>query len=242
MTGAKKIALVTGGTRGIGAAIAKALKASGCNVAAIYAGNDEAAKKFEQETGIKTFKWNVASYDECEKGVKQVEAAMGGNIDILVNNAGITRDGMMHKMTPANWNDVITTNLSSAFNMCRCVIEKMREKKFGRIISMSSVNANGMMGQTNYSAAKAGIEGFTKALALESARSGITVNAVAPGYINTEMVAAVPEDSLKGIIAKVPVQRLGEAEEIARTIVFLADEKSGFITGTVVAVNGGLRT
>lgn len=242
MTGAKKVALVTGGTRGIGAAIAKALKSAGCNVAATYAGNDDAAKKFEQETGIKTFKWNVASYDECEKGVKQVEAAMGGTIDILVNNAGITRDGMMHKMTPANWNDVISTNLSSAFNMCRCVIEKMREKKFGRIISMSSVNANGMMGQTNYSAAKAGIEGFTKALALESAKSGITVNAVAPGYINTEMVAAVPEEALKGIIAKVPVQRLGEAEEIARTIVFLADEKSGFITGTVVAVNGGLRT
>ncbi len=235
-------AIVTGGTRGIGAAISKALKGAGYNVCAIYAGNDEAAKKFENETGIKTLKCNVANYNECAEGFKKAEGILGGSCEVLVNNAGITRDGMMHKMTPEHWNDVITTNLSSAFNTSRCVIEKMRENKWGRIISMSSVNANGMMGQTNYAAAKAGIEGFTKSLALEGARAGITVNAIAPGYINTDMVAAVPEEALKGIIAKVPVQRLGEASEIARTVCFLADDTAGFITGTVISVNGGLRT
>ncbi|MFI4984175.1 MAG: acetoacetyl-CoA reductase [Rickettsiales bacterium] len=235
-------AIVTGGTRGIGGAIAKALKTAGFNVCSIYAGNEEAAKKFEAETGIKTLKCNVANFNECQQAIQQAEQILGGNVEVLVNNAGITRDGMMHKMSADNWNDVITTNLSSAFNMCRNVIEKMRENKFGRIISMSSVNANGMMGQTNYSAAKAGIEGFTKALALEAARSGVTVNAIAPGYINTEMVAAVPEEALKQIISKVPVQRLGETSEIARTVVFLADDSAGFITGTVIAVNGGLRT
>lgn len=235
-------ALVTGGTRGIGAQIAKSLKNAGYQVCSIYASNEEAAKKFESETGIKTLKCNVASFNDCQKTIQEAEKLLGGTVEVLVNNAGITRDSMMHKMTADNWNEVITTNLTSAFNMSRCVIEKMRENKFGRIISMSSVNANGMMGQTNYSAAKAGIEGFTKALALESARAGITVNAIAPGYINTEMVASVPEEALKQIIAKVPVQRLGEATEIARTVVFLADDSSGFITGTVIAVNGGLRT
>jgi len=241
MTNAKR-ALVTGGTRGIGASIAKTLKSAGYTVAATYAGNDEAAKKFENETGIKTFKWDVASFEECQKGVAEVEAALGGSIDVLVNNAGITRDGMMHKIAANDWNEVINTNLNSVFNMSKCVIDKMREKKFGRIISMSSVNANGMMGQTNYAAAKAGIEGFTKSLALESARSGITVNAIAPGYMNTEMVAAVPQEALDKIIASVPMQRLGETDEIAETGEFLAGDKASFITGTVMAVNGGLRT
>lgn len=235
-------AIVTGGTRGIGAEIAKTLKSAGYKVCVNYAGNEEAAKKFEQETGIKTFKWNVASYNECVEGIKHAEEYLGGNVEILVNNAGITRDGMMHKMPAENWNDVITTNLGSVFNMSRAVIEKMRENKFGRIISMSSVNANGMMGQTNYAAAKAGIEGFTKSLALEGARSNVTANAIAPGYINTEMVAAVPQEALDKIVAKVPVNRLGEAKEIARTVLFLADDNAGFVTGTVVAVNGGLRT
>lgn len=235
-------AIVTGGTRGIGAEIAKTLKDAGYKVCVSYAGNDDAAKKFEQETGIKTLKWNVANYSECVEGIKKAEEHLGGNIEILVNNAGITRDGMMHKMPAENWNDVIMTNLGSVFNMSRAVIEKMRENKFGRIISMSSVNANGMMGQTNYAAAKAGIEGFTKSLALEGARSNVTANAIAPGYINTEMVAAVPQEALDKIVAKVPVNRLGEAKEIARTVLFLADDNAGFVTGTVVAVNGGLRT
>ncbi|MCL4168558.1 UNVERIFIED_CONTAM: hypothetical protein GTU68_024438 [Idotea baltica] len=230
MTNTKR-ALITGGTRGIGASIAKTLKAAGYNVAATYAGNDEAAKKFETETGIKTFKWDVSKFEECQKGVAEVEAALG-----------ITRDGMMHKIAANDWNDVISTNLNSVFNMSKCVIDKMRENKFGRIISMSSVNANGMMGQTNYAAAKAGIEGFTKSLALESARSGITVNAIAPGYMNTEMVAAVPQEALEKIIAKVPMQRLGETTEIADAVTFLASDKASFITGTVMAVNGGLRT
>lgn len=234
-------ALVSGGTRGIGAAIAKTLQNSGCKVVVTYAGNDDAARKFEQQTGIKALKWDVSNFNECQEGVKKAETELGGNIEILVNNAGITRDTMMHKMTDSQWVDVITTNLNSVFNMSRSVIEKMRENKFGRIISLSSVNANGMMGQTNYSAAKAGIEGFTKALALESARSGITVNAVAPGYVNTEMVAAVPQEALQGIISKVPMQRLGEADEIANTIAFLASKEASFITGAIIPVNGGLR-
>jgi len=235
-------AIVTGGTRGIGAEIAKALKAEGHKVCAIYAGNSEAAKKFEAETGIKTLKCDVSKFDECQTSVAKAEELLGGNCEILVNNAGITRDGMMHKMPAENWNDVIATNLNSVFNMSRAVIEKMRENKHGRIISMSSVNANGMMGQTNYAAAKAGIEGFTKSLALECARSGVTANAIAPGYINTDMVANVPEEALQKIIAKVPVQRLGETSEIARVVCFLADDNAGFITGTVIHANGGLRT
>lgn len=233
--------LVTGGTRGIGAAIAQQFKNAGYSVAVTYAGNDEAAKAFESKTGIKTFKWNVGNFNECQEGVRKVEEALGGNIEILVNNAGITRDGMMHKMTPENWTDVITTNLGSVFNMSRSVIEKMRDNKFGRIISMSSVNAHGQLGQTNYAAAKAGIEGFTKSLALEGAKSGVTVNAIAPGYIGTEMVGAMPQEVLDKIVARVPTGRLGEPDEIARTALFLASDQSGFITGTVVAVNGGLR-
>ena len=199
--------LITGGTRGIGATTALFFKNNGYNVAVTYAGNDSAAKKFEKDTGIKAFKWDVSNYDECVEGISQVEGYLGGNIEVLVNNAGITRDGFMHKMSTNDWTDVIRTNLSSVFNMSRAVIEKMRENKFGRIISMSSVNANGMVGQTNYSAAKAGIEGFTKALSLESARAGITVNAIAPGYINTEMVASVPQEALDKIISKVPANR-----------------------------------
>ncbi|MCE2993702.1 MAG: 3-oxoacyl-ACP reductase [Alphaproteobacteria bacterium] len=234
--------LITGGTRGIGASVAQAFKQAGYNVAVSYASNDAAAQEFERNTGIKAFKWNVANFNDCQEGIRRAEEHLGGNVEVLINNAGITRDGMMHKMPQDNWNDVIINNLSSVFNMSRNVIDKMRENKFGRIISMSSVNANGMMGQTNYSAAKAGIEGFTKALALESARSGITVNAVAPGYINTEMVAAVPQDALANIIAKVPAGRLGDASEIANTILFLAQDNSAFITGAVVPVNGGLRT
>jgi acetoacetyl-CoA reductase len=238
---AKRRVVVTGGTRGIGAEMAKTFKAAGYDVVSVYAGNEEAAKKFEAETGIKTFKMDVSNFSECEAGIKQIETMLGGNVEVLINNAGITRDGMLHKQTAENWNAVIHTNLGSVFNMTRCVIEKMRENKFGRIISMSSVNANGMMGQTNYAAAKAGIEGFTKSIALEGARNGITANAIAPGYVNTEMVAAVPEDALKAIIAKVPVQRLGETHDIARTALFLAADDASFITGTVIAVNGGLR-
>lgn len=234
-------ALVTGGTRGIGSAIAKALKNAGYNVAVTFAGNGKAAQEFQTQTGIKTFKWDVGIFDECIKGVKAVEEHLGGNIEILINNAGITRDGMMHKMTYENWHEVIHTNLNSVFNMSRNVIEKMRDNKFGRIISMSSVNAHGMLGQTNYAATKAGIEGFTKSLALESAKLGITVNAIAPGYVNTEMVAAVPKDALDKIIARIPVGRLGDIADIARTIIFLASDDAGFITGAVIPVNGGLR-
>jgi acetoacetyl-CoA reductase len=235
-----RVALVTGGTRGIGEAISKALKEAGYQVAATYAGNDEAAAKFKDATGIAVYKWDVSDFDACQKGVAQVEADIGP-VDVLVNNAGITRDGMFHKMSVENWNAVIATNLSSLFNMTRGVIEGMRARGYGRIISISSVNGQkGQMGQTNYSAAKAGLIGFTKALALENAFKGVTVNAVAPGYIATEMVRAVPEDVLKSkILPQIPVGRLGEAEEIGRAVVFLADEASGFITGSTLTVNGG---
>lgn len=234
-------ALVTGGTRGIGKATAIALQSAGNKVAVVYAGNDTAAQEFEKETGMKTFKWDVSDFESCQKGVAQVEDYLAGNIEILVNNAGITRDSMCHKMPVENWDKVIKTNLSSVFYMSRSVIEKMRATKFGRIISMSSVNANGMMGQVNYAAAKAGIEGLTKTLALEGAHFGITANAVAPGYINTEMVAAVPQAALEKIISKVPAGRLGEAYEIARTIAFLASDESEFINGAIIPVNGALR-
>lgn len=233
--------LVTGGTRGIGAAIAKALKNAGYNVVVTFAGNEKAAKEFEAQAGIKTFKWNVANFKECIEGIKNVESYLEGNVEVLINNAGITRDSMMHKMTEENWSDVICTNLNSVFNMSRLVIERMRDSKFGRIISMSSVNANGMLGQTNYAAAKAGIEGFTKSLALESAKLGITVNAIAPGYINTEMVAAIPKEALEKIIARIPVGRLGDVSDIARVAMFLASDEASFITGTVIPVNGALR-
>jgi len=234
-----RVALVSGGTRGIGAAIAKALKAAGYTVAANYAGNDEAAGKFKIETGISVYKWDVSSFDACAEGIRKVEADLGP-VDILVNNAGITRDAMLHRMTVEQWNQVITTNLNSLFNMCRPVIEGMRNRKFGRIINISSINGQkGQMGQTNYSAAKAGDIGFTKALAQESAKAGITVNAICPGYINTEMVQAVPKEVLeKSILPAIPVGRLGEPEEIARCVVFLASDDAGFITGSTMTVNG----
>src|SRR5919204_2790416 len=235
-----RVAVVTGGTRGIGEAISKALKAAGYKVAANYGGNDQAAQKFKSETGIPVYKWDVSSYESCAAGIKQVEADVGP-VEVLVNNAGITRDTMFHRMKPEQWTAVINTNLSSLFNMCRPVIEGMRERKFGRIINISSINGQkGQMGQANYSAAKAGEIGFTKALAQENARAGVTVNAICPGYINTEMVQAVPKDVLeKNIIPQIPVNRLGEPEEIARAVVFLAAEEAGFITSSTPAVNCG---
>lgn len=235
-----RVALVTGGTRGIGAAISKALKAAGYKVAASYAGNDEAAAKFKSETGIPVYKWDVSSFDACAEGVKKVEAELGP-IEVLVNNAGITKDVPFHKMSLEQWNAVIGTNLGSLFNMTRHVIEGMRARKFGRIISISSINGQkGQFGQVNYSAAKAGDIGFTKALALENAKGGVTVNAICPGYINTEMVQAVPKDVLeKAVIPQIPTARLGEPEEIARAVVFLASDDSGFITGSTMTINGG---
>ncbi|MCO5064636.1 MAG: acetoacetyl-CoA reductase [Rhizobiaceae bacterium] len=235
-----RTAIVTGGSRGIGAAISIALKAAGYNVAANYAGNDEAAKKFTAETGIKTYKWSVADYDACVAGVKQVEAEIGP-VDILVNNAGITRDAMFHRMTPQQWKEVIDTNLSGVFNMTHPVWNGMRDRKFGRVITISSINGQkGQAGQANYSAAKAGDIGFTRALAQEGARAGITVNVIAPGYIATEMVKAIDEKVLnERIIPQIPVGRLGEPEEIARCVVFLASDDAGFITGSTVSANGG---
>ena len=234
-----KVAVVTGGTRGIGHAISVELKNGGYQVAAIYGGNDAAAHKFQAETNIPIFKWDVGDYDACVAGLKQVESQMGP-ISILVNNAGITRDAMLHRMTPQQWRDVIRTDLDSVFNMVQPIINGMRDRGFGRIVNISSVNGQkGQIGQTNYSAAKAGIIGFTKALAQESAKKGITVNCVAPGYINTEMVAAVPEKVLEGIIAQIPVGRLGKPEEIARCVAFLASDDAGFITGATISANGG---
>jgi acetoacetyl-CoA reductase len=235
-----RVALVTGGTRGIGGAISRALKDAGYSVAANYAGNDEAAKKFHAEANIGVFKWDVGNYEACAAGVKAVEGELGA-IEILVNNAGITRDAIFHKMTAEQWGQVINTNLTSLFNMCRAVIEGMRERNFGRIINISSVNGQkGQMGQVNYSAAKAGDLGFTKALAQESARKGITVNAVCPGYIATEMVMAVPKEVLeKSILPQIPAARLGQPEEVARCVVFLASDDAGFITGSTLTANGG---
>jgi acetoacetyl-CoA reductase len=235
-----RVALVTGGTRGIGAAISKALKAGGYKVAANYGGNDEVAQKFKSETGIPVFKWDVSSFDACADGIKKVEAELGP-IEVLVNNAGITRDAMFHRMKPEQWTAVINTNLGSLFNMCRPLIEGMRDRKFGRIINISSINGQkGQTGQANYSAAKAGELGFTKALAQEGARSGITVNAICPGYINTEMVQAVPKDVLeKSILPLIPIGRLGEPEEIARCVVFLASDEAGLLTGATLSANGG---
>src|SRR5215813_8579750 len=235
-----RVAVVTGGTRGIGEAISKALKAAGYKVAANYGGNDEVAQKFKAETGIPVFKWDVSSYESCVEGLKKVESELGP-IEVLVNNAGITRDTMFHRMKPEQWTAVINTNLNSLFNMCRPVIEGMRERKFGRIINISSINGQkGQIGQSNYSAAKAGELGFTKALAQESARSGITVNAICPGYIATEMVKAVPQEVMqKNILPLIPVGRLGEPEEVARCVVFLASDDSGLITGSTLSANGG---
>ena len=235
-----RVALVTGGTRGIGAAISKALKAAGYSVAACYAGNDAAAEKFKAETGIPVYKWDVSSFDACADGVKQVEAELGP-VEVLINNAGITKDGAFHKMTADSWNSVVNTNLGSLFNMTRQVIEGMRARKFGRVINISSINGQkGQFGQVNYSAAKAGDIGFTKALAQEGARAGITVNVICPGYIATEMVKAIDEKVLnERIIPQIPVGRLGEPEEIARCVVFLASEDAGFITGSTLTANGG---
>jgi acetoacetyl-CoA reductase len=235
-----RVAVVTGGTRGIGGAISKALKDAGYKVAANYGGNDEAAQKFNAATGIPVYKWDVASYDSCSAGLRQVEADLGP-VDVLVNNAGITRDTMFHRMAPEQWTAVISTNLNSLFNMCRPVIEGMRGRKFGRIINISSINGQkGQIGQSNYSAAKAGEIGFTKALAQESARSGITVNTICPGYIATEMVKAMPPEVLqKNILPQIPLGRLGEPEEIARCVVFLASDEAGLITGSTLSANGG---
>ena len=234
-----KVALVTGGSRGIGAAISKALQAEGYKVAATYAGNDEAARAFSDETGIRTYKWSVTDYDACNDGVARIEDELGP-VAVLVNNAGITRDAMFHKMTPDQWKKVIDTNLNGLFNMTHCVWPGMRDRKFGRIINITSVNGQkGQAGQANYSAAKAGDIGFTRALAQEGARAGITVNAIAPGYIGTEMVRAIDEKVLaERILPQIPVGRLGEPEEIARCAVFLASDDSGFITGSTLSANG----
>lgn len=235
-----RVALVTGGSRGIGAAISVALQAAGYKVAATYAGNDEKAQAFKQETGIPVYKWDVSNYQACADGIAKVEADLGP-IDILVNNAGITRDAMFHKMTPEQWGEVINTNLTGLFNMTHPIWSGMRDRGFGRIVNISSINGQkGQMGQANYSAAKAGDLGFTKALAQEGAAKGITVNAICPGYIGTEMVRAVPEKVLnERIIPQIPVGRLGEPEEIARCVVFLASDDAGFITGSTISANGG---
>ena len=234
-----RVAMVTGGTRGIGRAISQRLKADGFLVAAGYAGNEEAAKACAAELGVMVVKGNVGDFEDCRAAVQQVAAELGP-IDVLVNNAGITRDAMLHRMTPQQWNEVIYVNLASIFNMSRNVIEGMRERNYGRIISITSINGQkGQMGQTNYSAAKAGVIGFTKALAQETAAKGITVNCVAPGYIDTEMVAAVPPNVMEKIVGAIPVGRLGKAEEIAACVAFLAREDASFITGATITANGG---
>lgn len=234
-----RVALVTGGTRGIGRAISERLKADGFAVAANYGGNDEAAKACADEIGVKVYKFDVGDYDACAAGVAAIEKDLGP-IDVLVNNAGITRDATLHRMTREQWDEVIRVDLTSAFNLCRLTIEGMRERGFGRIVNISSINGQkGQIGQVNYSAAKAGLIGFTKALAQESAKKGITVNVVCPGYIDTEMVQAVPEKVLEGIIATIPVGRLGKAEEIAGCVSFLAGDDAGFVTGSTLTANGG---
>lgn len=234
-----RVAVVTGGTRGIGHAISVELKMRGYRVAANYGGNDEAAHKFEAETGIPVYKWDVGDFEACAAGLKRLESALGP-ISIVVNNAGITRDAMLHRMTPEQWREVIRVDLDSMFNMTQPVINGMRDRNYGRIIHISSVNGQkGQMGQTNYSAAKAGIIGFSKALAQENARKGITVNCIAPGYIDTEMVAAVPEKVLASIIAQIPAGRLGKPEEIAKCVAFLASDDAAFITGSTLSANGG---
>ncbi len=234
-----RVALVTGGSRGIGAAISIALKDAGYRVAATYAGNDEAAAKFTSETGIKTYKWNVGDYDECTAGIAQVEADLGP-VEVLVNNAGITRDAPFHRMTPDQWHEVINTNLNGVFNMTHPVWPGMRERKFGRVIIISSINGQkGQFAQVNYAASKAGDLGIVKSLAQEGARAGITANAICPGYIATDMVMAVPEKVRDSIIAQIPTGRLGEPEEIARCVVFLASDDAGFINGSTISANGG---
>lgn len=235
-----RLAIVTGGTRGIGKAISIDLKTAGYEVVANYAHNDEAAAEFTAKTGIKAHKWDVADFTACEDAIRYVESEAGKPVDVLINNAGITRDAAIHKMGAEQWNAVIETNLNSCFNMAKTMISGMRERGFGRIVNISSVNGQlGQFGQTNYSAAKAGIFGFTKALARETASKGITVNAVAPGYIGTDMVRAVDEKILEKIVAQIPVGRLGEPEEIARAVCFLVGDEAGFITGETLSVNGG---
>lgn len=234
-----RVAIVTGGTRGIGAAISAALNDAGYTVAAAYAGNDEAAKRFTDKTGVRAYKFDVSNFDDCAQAVQQIADDLGP-VEVLVNNAGITRDGTMHRMSFDQWNAVLQTNLSSCFNMCRCVIDGMRERSFGRIVNIGSVNGQaGQYGQVNYAAAKSGIHGFTKALAQEGAARGITVNAIAPGYIDTDMVRAVPEKVLEKIIATIPVGRLGKPEEIAKAVLYLVADDNGFMTGSTLSVNGG---
>lgn len=235
-----KVALVTGGTRGIGREISVMLKELGCKVAANYASNHDVAKNFTDETGIPAYSWNVARYEECQEGIAQIEKDLGGSIDILINNAGITRDTTLHKMDLSHWNDVISTNLSAVYNLCREVIGPMRDKKFGRIVTISSINGQkGQIGQCNYAAAKSGVIGFSKAVALENASKGITVNVIAPGYINTEMVQAVPGAILDKIVSQIPVGRLGEPSEVARCVAFMVSEEASFITGSTLTINGG---
>ena len=234
-----RVALVTGGTRGIGRAIVERLKTDGMQVAAGYSGNDEAAAACAKELGVMVVKGNVGNFMDCKHAVEQVEKALGP-VDVLVNNAGITRDGVFHKMTSEQWSEVIRVNMDSLFNMTRQVIEGMRDRGWGRVINISSINGQkGQMGQTNYSAAKAGMIGFTKALALENARKGVTVNCIAPGYIDTEMVQAVPEKVLEGIISQIPVGRLGTGDEIADMVAFMAGERAGYVTGATLSLNGG---
>tara|TARA_Y100000815_G_scaffold118199_1_gene106712 strand:- start:2140 stop:2874 length:735 start_codon:yes stop_codon:yes gene_type:complete len=240
MSVARRIAIVTGGTRGIGEAISLALRDQGVVVAANYAGNEEKARAFSERTGIASFKWDVGDFDACEAGVKQVSETLGGNVDIVVNNAGITRDATLQKMSRDMWEDVIRINLGGCFNMAHATYPGMRERKWGRIVNIGSINGQaGQYGQVNYAAAKSGIHGFTKALAQEGARFGVTVNAVAPGYIDTDMVAAVPAEVLEKIVAKIPVGRLGQASEIARGVAFLCSEEAGFVTGSTMSINGG---
>ncbi|MBU6234540.1 MAG: acetoacetyl-CoA reductase [Alphaproteobacteria bacterium] len=235
----KKVAVVTGGTRGIGAAISKALLAEGYAVAASYHGNIDAANAFREQTGAGVFKFDVGNYKECMEGVSAIERELGP-VSILVNNAGITKDGMLHKMEPDAWHAVMETNLTSCFNMCRAVVAGMRERNWGRIINISSINGQkGQLGQTNYAAAKAGMIGFTKALALEGAAKGVTVNAICPGYIETEMTGAMKQEVLDSIIRTIPVARMGKPQEIADIVAFLASDKASFITGATITANGG---
>jgi acetoacetyl-CoA reductase len=234
-----RVAIVTGGTRGIGEAISMALKDMGMTVASTYAGNEERAKAFSDRTGIHTFKWDVSDFDACQEGVRKVEEELGV-VAVLVNNAGITRDTTMKRMDHAKWQEVMDTNLGGCFNMAKAVWDGMTGRGYGRIVNIGSINGQaGQYGQVNYAAAKSGIHGFTKALAQEGARAGITVNAIAPGYIDTDMVAAVPEEVLAKIVARIPVNRLGRADEIARGVAFLVDENGGFITGSTLSINGG---
>jgi len=235
-----RVAVVTGGTRGIGARVAVELKEAGHKVAATYAGNEERAREFSEKNGIPAYKFDIGSFEECQKGFAQIAEDLGGPVEILINNAGITRDGVLHNMTPEQWQDVIQTNLSGCFNACRAVIGGMRESGFGRIVNVGSVNGQaGQYGQVNYAAAKSGIHGFTKALAQEGARSHITVNAIAPGYVDTDMVRAVPEKVLEKIITRIPAGRLGRAHDIARGVMFLVAEDADFITGSTLSINGG---